>query len=129
MAVRASGREARTGYEVREVLDGARFALLDCTLETGRTHQIRVHLASIGHPVVGDASYGGARPDAGVPRPFLHAAALALRHPVSGEALRFEEALPEDLETALGRLRRPGVQDAVGGAEAQAPDGTDLGGS
>jgi 23S rRNA pseudouridine1911/1915/1917 synthase len=108
MAVRASGRAARTGYEVREELDGGRFALLDCTLETGRTHQIRVHLASIGNPVVGDASYGGARPEVGVPRPFLHAAALALRHPVSGEALSFEEPLPADLTEVLAGLRGTG---------------------
>jgi len=107
MAVRASGREARTGYEVREELDGTRFALLDCSLETGRTHQIRVHLMSIGHPVVGDATYGGARPDVGVDRPFLHAAALSLRHPVSGEVLRLEEPLPDELEAVLTALRRP----------------------
>jgi len=139
MAVRASGREARTGYEVREELDGGRFALLDCSLETGRTHQIRVHLASIGHPVVGDATYGGARPDAGVDRPFLHAASLALRHPVSGEALHLEEPLPEDLQAVLTQLRRPGPpgsvgvagsgSDTAGAGEAWAPDRTDLGGS
>lgn len=107
MAVRASGRAARTGYEVREELDGARFALLDCTLETGRTHQIRVHLTSIGHPVVGDATYGGARPDVGVERPFLHAASLAFLHPVSGEPIRLEEPLPDELEAVLTALRRP----------------------
>jgi 23S rRNA pseudouridine1911/1915/1917 synthase len=137
MAVRASGREARTGYEVREELDGARFALLDCTLETGRTHQIRVHLASIGHPVVGDASYGGARPGAGVERPFLHAAVLSLCHPVSGERLRFAEPLPEDLEAVLTGLRRPGPpgsagvagsgSDTAGGDEARAPQDRSLG--
>jgi 23S rRNA pseudouridine1911/1915/1917 synthase len=105
MAVRAAGRAARTAYDVREELDGKRFALLDCALETGRTHQIRVHLASIGHPVVGDATYGGARPDVGLHRPFLHAVALAFEHPVTGERIEVTEPLPEELERLLGELR------------------------
>jgi 23S rRNA pseudouridine1911/1915/1917 synthase len=105
MAVRAAGRAARTAYDVREELDGKRFALLDCALETGRTHQIRVHLASIGHPVVGDATYGGARPDVGLHRPFLHAVALAFEHPATGERIEVSEPLPEELETLLGELR------------------------
>jgi len=105
MAVRAAGRAARTAYEVREELDGGRFALLDCTLETGRTHQIRVHVASVGHPVVGDTTYGGARPDVGLDRPFLHAAALAFEHPVTGARIEVGEPLPEELEMLLGELR------------------------
>lgn len=106
MAVRAAGREARTGYEVLETLDGDRFALLSCSLETGRTHQIRVHLTSIGHPVVGDASYGGARPETGLHRPFLHATALSFHHPVTGEVLALEEPLPEDLAALLDELKK-----------------------
>ncbi|MEX0664616.1 MAG: RluA family pseudouridine synthase [Acidimicrobiia bacterium] len=114
MAIRAAGRAARTGYEVREELDNRRFALLDCSLETGRTHQIRVHLSSIGHPVVGDATYGGSRADTGVERPFLHAAALSLDHPVSGERVEVHEPLPEDLEALLGRLRGSASPGSVG---------------
>ena len=103
MAVVADGREARTRYQVRETFDRpAPTALLDCRLETGRTHQIRVHLAAIGHPVVGDATYGGVRPALDVPRPFLHAYRLSFDHPATGERLTFESPLPADLATILG---------------------------
>jgi 23S rRNA pseudouridine1911/1915/1917 synthase len=77
---------------------------LACTLETGRTHQIRVHLRSIGHAVVGDVRYDGARQSLPVGRPFLHAEALELAHPISGEPLRFGSALPPDLTAVLDRL-------------------------
>lgn len=101
MAVRDAGKEARTEYEVRAVFDDPVCSLLECRLQTGRTHQIRVHLAAIGHPVVGDATYGGARDPIPCPRPFLHAATLAFDHPVTGERLRFEEPLPDDLRAVL----------------------------
>jgi 23S rRNA pseudouridine1911/1915/1917 synthase len=116
MAIQAGGRAARTTYEVREVLAGGRFALLDCSLDTGRTHQIRVHLASIGHPVVGDAAYGGARPGAELDRPFLHAAALSLCHPVTGARIQVHEPLPQELEALLDRLRGPDPPGRAGAA-------------
>lgn len=103
MAVVSTGRAARTDF-VRL----ARFMstdLLRCHLHSGRTHQIRVHLASIGHPVVGDDTYGGggARRVVGLPphRHFLHAAWLVLTHPVSGEKLEFRSPLPEELRQSL----------------------------
>jgi 23S rRNA pseudouridine1911/1915/1917 synthase len=82
----------------------ADLALLGCRLETGRTHQIRVHLASIGHPVVGDREYGGQRDALSVPRVFLHAEHLAFDHPVTGEALAFDSPLPPDLAAVLAGL-------------------------
>jgi 23S rRNA pseudouridine1911/1915/1917 synthase len=111
MAVRAEGRDARTSYEV--IAQGPDVALLACRLETGRTHQIRVHLAAIGHPVVGDTVYGGGAPAAPATRPFLHAHALALHHPVTGERCSFDAELPDDLRAALVAL---GIE---------APDGVD----
>jgi 23S rRNA pseudouridine1911/1915/1917 synthase len=104
MAVREGGREARTRYEVLRRFDTPGVALVRCSLETGRTHQIRVHLAAIGHPVVGDPAYGGGRTGVAIARPFLHAATLAFAHPVTGEPQRFESALPPDLEQVLARL-------------------------
>jgi 23S rRNA pseudouridine1911/1915/1917 synthase len=104
MAVRDTGKAARTEYEVRAVYDAPVVSLLECRLETGRTHQVRVHLAAIGHPVVGDATYGGARDQLPIGRPFLHAAVVGFRHPVSGEALQFEEPLPVELQTVLDDL-------------------------
>ena len=104
MAVREAGRAARTGYEVRSAWSDPGVALLDCALETGRTHQIRVHLAAIGHPVVGDAAYGGRRARLDVPRPFLHASELGFDHPVTGEHVRFESALPAELSAVLDGL-------------------------
>jgi len=105
MAVRAGGREARTGYHVVETFTDPVTSLLDCRLETGRTHQIRVHLGAIDHPVVGDVTYGGSRPSITLGRPFLHAAELALLHPVTGDRIRVEEPLPPDLEALLTELR------------------------
>jgi len=104
MAVREAGKPARTEYEVRAVYDDPVCSLLECRLETGRTHQIRVHLTAIGHPVVGDGTYGGARDQLALGRPFLHAARLAFAHPVTGEPLRFDEALPVELQTVLDHL-------------------------
>jgi 23S rRNA pseudouridine1911/1915/1917 synthase len=95
-------REARTHFELLEAL--ATTTLLQVTLETGRTHQIRVHLQAIGHPVAGDPEYGTAGL-LGLERQFLHAARLALPHPVTGERLEATSPLPPELESALGRAR------------------------
>jgi 23S rRNA pseudouridine1911/1915/1917 synthase len=105
MAVRSAGKEARTEYRVVEAFDAPQCSLVECKLETGRTHQIRVHLSAIGHPVVGDGTYGGSRDQIPLPRPFLHAATLGFDHPVSGERLRFEEPLPPELQVVLERAR------------------------
>jgi 23S rRNA pseudouridine1911/1915/1917 synthase len=105
MSVREGGRPARTAYEVRAEHGDPETSFLECTLETGRTHQIRVHLQAIGHPVVGDAAYGGARPPLDVGRPFLHATALAFAHPVTGRRVEVVDPLPEELEAVLRRLR------------------------
>ncbi|MBI4883923.1 MAG: RluA family pseudouridine synthase [Actinobacteria bacterium] len=105
MAVVVAGKAARTRYRVlREYIAPAEAAALECRLETGRTHQIRVHLAAIGHPVIGDAAYGGVRSAIGSPRPFLHAAALELKHPVTGVALEFVSELPADLAAVEAAL-------------------------
>ncbi|MDQ3574042.1 MAG: RluA family pseudouridine synthase [Actinomycetota bacterium] len=101
MVVSARGRPARTRYHVRRRVAHPALTLLECRLETGRTHQVRVHLASIGHPVVGDDRYGGARSSLVVQRPFLHAHHLAFEHPASGEILACSSPLPADLEAAL----------------------------
>ncbi len=84
--------------------------LLEAVPRTGRTHQIRVHLRAIGHPILGDRAYGGGGEDAvalGLKRPFLHSWRLAFDHPLTGERLTFEEPLPEDLEGALRIARSP----------------------
>ncbi|HZP30582.1 MAG TPA: RluA family pseudouridine synthase [Acidimicrobiia bacterium] len=104
MAVRESGRSARTAYVAVRAYDDPTVTLLECRLETGRTHQIRVHLQAIGHPVVGDAAYGGRRPQLALDRPFLHAAHLAFTHPGTGAQLAFDEPLPEDLQRVLNAL-------------------------
>jgi 23S rRNA pseudouridine1911/1915/1917 synthase len=103
MAVRGAGsRQARTHFEVIEALPAD--SLVRARLETGRTHQIRVHFAAIGHPVVGDPEYGE-RGRHGLERQFLHAAVLGFRHPVSGRQMTFRSDLPEDLRMALERAR------------------------
>jgi 23S rRNA pseudouridine1911/1915/1917 synthase len=104
MAVVATGREARTRYAVVQRWTSPPAALLMCRLETGRTHQIRVHLAAVGHPVVADLQYGGRRPTLGLDRPFLHARRLELVHPFTDEPLAFETPLPADLTGALESL-------------------------
>jgi 23S rRNA pseudouridine1911/1915/1917 synthase len=115
MSVRsARGREARTAWTRVEAFDGA--ALLRVRIFTGRTHQIRVHLASIGHPVAGDSTYGGERaPTArsaahkaalrSLTRPALHAARLAFEHPATGSRMAFESPLPSDLGSLIDILR------------------------
>lgn len=106
MAVSAAGRPSRTRYEVQaRYSEPAEVTLVECVLETGRTHQIRVHLAAIGHPVVGDATYGGDRPPLRPGRPYLHAYALAFDHPVERRRRRFESPLATDLEEFHAQLR------------------------
>jgi 23S rRNA pseudouridine1911/1915/1917 synthase len=106
MSVDVRGKEARTRYDVlRHATEPVEVTELACTLETGRTHQIRVHLRSIGHPVVGDARYGGNRQSLPLDRPFLHAEGLDLAHPVTGQPLSFESPLPPDLQAVLSALR------------------------
>ncbi len=106
MAVSATGKEARTRYRLLErFTEPAPLSLLECTLETGRTHQIRVHLAAIGHPVAGDVRYGGRRPALPVGRPFLHAHHLGFDHPATGERRAHTSALPADLEEVRELLR------------------------
>jgi 23S rRNA pseudouridine1911/1915/1917 synthase len=105
MTVSSSGREARTRYEVQQVfVEPIDAALLECRLETGRTHQIRVHLAAIGHPIVGDPRYRGKRAAFSTPRTFLHAHALAFDHPRTGDRVSFSSPLPADLAGVLSRL-------------------------
>ena len=111
MSVQAEGRAAETFYRVLERFQ--RFALLECLPKTGRTHQIRVHLASIGHPLAGDRVYPG-RVRTPIPkdapaleRHLLHAAGLRFVHPVTGEALAFESTPPADFQAWLDWLRQP----------------------
>jgi 23S rRNA pseudouridine1911/1915/1917 synthase len=101
MAVGGAGaREARTHFALERALPGT--SLLRLRLETGRTHQIRVHLQAIGHPVAGDPEYG--TPGLlGLERQFLHATRLAFDHPITGERVEVSSPLPEDLEQALAR--------------------------
>jgi 23S rRNA pseudouridine1911/1915/1917 synthase len=105
MAVNANGREARTHFQVDERYTHPATALLTCRLETGRTHQIRVHLKAIGHPVVADSTYSGRRATLGLARPFLHATHLAFEHPVTLEVLHFDSPMPPDLVDVLTMLR------------------------
>jgi 23S rRNA pseudouridine1911/1915/1917 synthase len=115
MALVPSGKPARTDLNRLARFDGG--DLLRCRLHSGRTHQIRVHLSSIGHPVIGDDTYGGGggRRVTGLPpgRHALHAAALRFRHPIGGEWMAFRSQLPPDLAVALG---------AIAGAHQPAPD-------
>lgn len=110
---RSGGRDAVTHYEVQRRIDSAfgKFSLLDLSIETGRTHQIRVHLASLGHPVVGDALYGAPRVlksktagTASLPRNFLHAAQIEFTHPRTGMPLSFSTPLPPELLAFLSQL-------------------------
>jgi 23S rRNA pseudouridine1911/1915/1917 synthase len=102
MAVVASGKPAVTHYRVKRKFPA--HTLLECDLETGRTHQIRVHLASIGHPIEGDPVYAG-RGERLLPRQALHAWKLEFVHPRSGRSMRFEAPLPEDFRALLESLR------------------------
>ena len=110
---RSGGREAITHYTVQQRIDSkyGKFTLLEVRIDTGRTHQIRVHLASLRHPVVGDTLYGATREmiaknenGISLPRNFLHAAALQLQHPRSGEVLSFARPLPDELQGFLEKI-------------------------
>jgi 23S rRNA pseudouridine1911/1915/1917 synthase len=107
MTVANDGRPARTAYEVERTY-AEEVALVRCRLETGRTHQIRVHLLAIGHPVVGDVVYSDGRrapaATAGLDRLFLHAARLGFEHPVTAQPLTFASPLPDELAIPLARL-------------------------
>ncbi|MEI8164959.1 MAG: RluA family pseudouridine synthase [Chloroflexales bacterium] len=105
MTVTLGGREARTHYRVREEL--GEYTLLEVRLETGRTHQIRVHMLHRNRPVLGDPLYGAHRRRAsfGLTRQFLHAHRLGFRHPADDRWCEFESPLPADLQTALAKLR------------------------
>ncbi len=104
MGVVVDGKAARTRFEVKSKFDlPLPSSLVECNLETGRTHQIRVHLQSIGHPVVGDSTYGGARSSLSAPRPMLHALQLAFLHPISGQSMSFEAEMPNDMQALLAR--------------------------
>jgi 23S rRNA pseudouridine1911/1915/1917 synthase len=104
MAVVRDGREALTEFRVVEVF--ASFSLLEVWPKTGRTHQIRAHLAFIGHPVVGDTVYGRRKQPFTLKRHFLHAASLTFAHPVSGEPIAVESPLPVALQNLLDKLPR-----------------------
>ena len=105
MTVAVDGRPSRTHYSVDQLLwEPVEASLITCQLETGRTHQIRVHLSSVGHSVIGDPIYGGVRKSFQVPRPFLHARRLSFVHPGSGEKVSYESPLPADLTRVLAQL-------------------------
>jgi len=112
MAVVPHGRPAVTHFEVRERLPGS--TLLEVRLETGRTHQIRVHLLHIGHPILGDPVYGGAR-GAGIERQALHAARLEFTHPRTGARVAYTAPVPEDFAGLLAHLRALGTDGTAGG--------------
>jgi 23S rRNA pseudouridine1911/1915/1917 synthase len=105
MAVVDGGRPAVTHFRVLERLP--RHTLVECRLETGRTHQIRVHMLSIGHPLVGDPVYGSRQERKLFHRQALHATGLALLHPESGEHMQWEAPMPADMQELLERLRQP----------------------
>jgi 23S rRNA pseudouridine1911/1915/1917 synthase len=110
MAVVPGGRESRTNYRVLESWNG--YTLLQLYLESGRTHQIRVHLAYLGHPLLGDRLYG--KPYPALDRQFLHANHLGFRHPASGENVEFHSPPPKDLEDVLLSLRETAPNQAGG---------------
>jgi 23S rRNA pseudouridine1911/1915/1917 synthase len=112
---RSGGREAITHWKVKQQIEGrhGKFSLLEVKIETGRTHQIRVHLASIGHPVAGDTLYGAPRPEsylgtgsgvASLERNFLHAFELQFQHPISNRPLSFQQPLPAELTDFLRQI-------------------------
>ncbi len=103
-AVVNDGKQARTHYRVVTRYGDPRCSMVDCRLETGRTHQIRAHFSAIDHPIVGDDRYGGGSLGLPLDRPFLHAAELRFVHPRSGDEMAFESSLPPDLAAVVNRL-------------------------
>ena len=107
MAVLPTGRPAVTHWEVLERFSGPlRHTRLRCRLETGRTHQIRVHLAYLGHPILGDTVYGAKKPVPGLQGQCLHAVGLRFLHPRTGEAVELCCPLPEEFQAQLRKLAR-----------------------
>lgn len=104
-AVSHTGKAARTHFEVERYFERSDCSLLLVRLDTGRTHQIRVHMAAIDHPVVGDIAYGATRKDLSTPRAFLHASRLVFAHPRTGRRLSVIAPLPEDLRGVLERVQ------------------------
>jgi 23S rRNA pseudouridine1911/1915/1917 synthase len=100
-----AGKSARTDFELQA--GDASSSFVRCILHTGRTHQIRVHMASIGHPLVADSVYGGTA-QCGLTRQALHATRLAFAHPVTGQDLQFEAPLAQDMQQAIGHLAHLG---------------------
>lgn len=111
MAVVADGRHARTHYQVLARSAASDTTWLRCRLETGRTHQIRVHLAAIDHPVIGDRAYGARAGSAYIDRVCLHAHELAFEHPTNGEPMRFQAPIPPDFERVLAATGLVGSVD------------------
>ena len=103
-AVQPDGKPARTHYRVMDTFGSRDCSLCEVRLETGRTHQIRVHMAAIGHPVVADTLYGGRRHRLGAARMFLHASRIEFTHPLTGDAVAVESPLPTDLTGVLQGL-------------------------
>ncbi|MCC7077820.1 MAG: RluA family pseudouridine synthase [Acidimicrobiia bacterium] len=111
LGVEAGGRAARSRYAVEAEWDRPAVSAVTVTLETGRTHQIRVHMSAIGHPVLGDTAYGG-RETAGAERQMLHACHLGFTHPGSGAWVEFDSALPDDMR-AVGETLGPPSRGSV----------------
>lgn len=107
MVVREDGKPARTEYEVLATWHEPAVSLFACRLETGRTHQIRVHLEAIHHPVVGDRRYGGGRDALAMERPTLHAWELGFEHPTTGEWMEFTAPIPDDIAALFAMLGAP----------------------
>ena len=107
MVVREDGKPARTSYSVVSSWSEPKLSLFSCELDTGRTHQIRVHLEAIHHPVVGDQRYGGGRDLLGLERPALHAAELGFTHPTTGDRLSFSSPMPPDMAALIDSFGKP----------------------
>jgi 23S rRNA pseudouridine1911/1915/1917 synthase len=107
MIVREDGKSARTNYSTQCMWPDPAVSLISCVLETGRTHQIRVHLDAIGHSVLGDRRYGGGRTTNDIDRPALHAAELGFSHPGSGEWMEFSSPLPADMVGLMDGFGEP----------------------